>query len=189
VRDAVRDDSRRRDQAHREIASDLIWENWDAPIRQIQQDVGLTNRDIQDALVRRYPEIERTRERAAARRDERSSKRSVERPRADRTKFEKAGSPAVRRVTEMARTVAESLRPIGRKIGEALSMADRAANRKKLQELPNGRKLPSEKRVGGSQVNCKERPESTPKKHKGRGGAKPVNFIPWCDETTSKRRR
>lgn len=177
------------------IASDLIWEDWDTSLVNVQRDVGLSNRDIQDALVRRYPDIKEVRRRVEARRDlKEASKRSVERAReetrrTDRTKFERAGSPLVRRIGAMADTVAQTIRPLPRKIGESLSRANRSASVTKLQEPLSRREPPSPKRerVGGSQEHCKERPESTPKKSRGRG-AKKYDFIPWCDEVRKRKR-
>lgn len=170
--------------------ADLIWEDWSADLPAIQSKLTdfygpqRAREMVQESLRRTHPNLlsskalrEKRQERDAP--SVRSVRRAAERVAA-------VGRPLVRSVSDMSDRVRDAVREASTRLAEKRATkikADKVARDRVRQAKPS----PHKERLKGSPPNCKERPESRPLKHKGRGGSK-VDYIPWCDEGSRRRR-
>lgn len=184
--DPLRDEERRRAESVRTVALsqlvDAIWEDWNLDVPKLMdQHPEVTGHAVQQALRDRYENLD-SRVRRAARGDAKpgSNKRAISGVLANRpARPVRNARPATNK--ERAALEAGRLRSTRALMLSERTLAERARPAEKQPKAS-----PVKERVGGAH-NCKERPDSAQKKRHGKGGARNVSFIPWCDETSQRR--
>lgn len=165
---------------------DAIWEDWNLDVVQLQrQHPEITGQAIQRALRQAEPHLDsRVRRAAAGDAKPGSNRRAISGVLANKPARQPANA---RPITNKERDAINALRSTR----HALMLSEKTllerTRRPEKQAKPSPLKQLKERVGAAFGKNCKERPESTPKKSHGKGGARNVSFIPWCDETSRRR--